>query len=255
MSLRLGRLSLKSARVPALVLVVVGTAGLGCASTSADDDDDASEESGGKGGSGGTSSGSGGTGGSGVTEIPAGPEAACPAYPETVAVAVLVEAIGLSAAPQHSVTFYEMGSLRTIADIACTPTGEMLMSADGCLEKYRCDTCEMTLYAPSPGTMSRPWGLDSFEANPDCERFRAFYRLMDPKDVAGGGGIQDRMAVPGNATSDPCGDCLSACQGDSSCCTGSGCTCQGACEPTGCVGSLTLCCGFGGCICTDNCPY
>jgi hypothetical protein len=252
-----------SGRVMAALLLAAGLVVSGCASNPAGEDGDSGEAGTGatggssqSGGTGGTSNQSG-TGGTGTPEIPAGPAVACSmTYPATVAVAVLVEAIGTSPAPQHSVTFYEGGSMRTVGDLDCAPTGMTLTSADTCSEDYACGPCKMKLYAPLPSGSSTPYfGLDSFEKNADCESFRAFYRLMDPKDAAGGGGIRMNAPVPGNATSDPCGDCLSACQGSDSCCTGTGCTCQGACEPTGCVGGLSLCCGFGGCICTDNCPY
>lgn len=61
----------------------------------------------------------------------------------------------------------------------------------------------------------------------------------------------------GGVNSAACQDCLSACQGYSSCCTGVGCICEDECKSTSkCGPGLTYCCGpQGDCFCWEDCPY
>jgi len=73
--------------------------------------------------------------------------------------------------------------------------------------------------------------------------------------LEGGGGACGASSFCGPPTSDPCGDCISACSGLPSCCTGLGCICQDECAVSGCTPPAEFCCGPYDCICTTNCPY
>jgi hypothetical protein len=61
----------------------------------------------------------------------------------------------------------------------------------------------------------------------------------------------------GDAPNTECDDCLAACDGLPSCCTGTGCMCQDECAVTSCGDPYALCCGAYDCTCTlpADCPY
>lgn len=60
----------------------------------------------------------------------------------------------------------------------------------------------------------------------------------------------------GGGGSSACDECLDGCQGLSSCCTGSGCICQDACQPEGCSAGMIRCCDdYGFCMCVADCPF
>ncbi len=196
-------------------------------------------------------------------DVPEGPAPACKAYPEPVAIAALNEALGPAPEPQLSVTFFGAGSIQTVGGAECAPfassTDPSTLGTNwmSCFESYDCGGCEVWAgYYEGDAQYPEAWYLISRDQDAACARYDAFYQLLDPKTVASGGGALEGEVVGGDGGGgDPCGDCLSSCQGLSSCCTGTGCACESACAPKGCLPGLTMCCGIGSCICTDNCPY
>jgi hypothetical protein len=52
---------------------------------------------------------------------------------------------------------------------------------------------------------------------------------------------------------DSCGNCLTDCAGLPGCCSGEGCTCEGACMPSNCSAPYQLCCNAYFCLCRETC--
>lgn len=192
--------------------------------------------------------GSGGAGEGGG----AGPT--CTGYPSEIAVAELEEALGAAPKTQFPALFSAEGRITSLDTTACAPTVGLhdphaKVQWMTCLDAYDCGGCEIWYgYFAGDATNPESFWLVGDDAGPSqCAPFVGFYRLEAP----------DTVADPsGGSAGDPCGDCLASCQGLPSCCTGSGCACQGACAPAGCSSGSTLCCGpYGDCICSSNCPY
>jgi hypothetical protein len=193
------------------------------------------------------------SGGSGATSTSGGggttPQ--CAPYGVALAVAELDEALGTEPKTQFPATFTEEGFVASLDTTACQPTAGVNNPHEKvlwmtCLDAYDCGGCEVWL-GHYQGDDMNPEAWYLLGDDTDCAQFAGFYQIKEPAQVAdpGGGGSRDA-----------CGDCLSSCSGLPSCCTGSGCACQGACTPTGCSAGSSFCCGpYGDCICTSSCPY
>jgi hypothetical protein len=191
-----------------------------------------------------------------------GPMPSCERYPDPVAIAALQEGLGEAPEPQLSATFLGLGALGTLGGTTCAPTTSDTDPATlgtnwlTCMESYDCGGCEVWAghYEGDPD-FDESWWLVARDPDPDCNRFEAFYRLLEADVVATGGGVLDGEVEGDDGVGDACSACLESCSGLSSCCTGTGCACEGACQPTECLAGLAHCCGIGSCVCTDNCPY
>ena len=231
--------------VPLAAILVAGS----CLGTGGEEDevpDPPGEEGGGADG------GEGGDGG--------GTSPRCEAYPDALAVARLNEALGPAPATQLALELRD-GVLERLDLLDCRQVAGEGSPADrvgwmSCLEAYACGGCEVWLgwYEGDGADYPESWYLVSGETNPaSCDKYDGFYNVGDGSQATSESPTPD---PGGGASGDACSDCLSACSGLPGCCTGSGCMCQGSCQPAGCGSGFGYCCGsYGDCICMQNCPY
>lgn len=148
---------------------------------------------------------------------------------------------------------FDQGALTTFEGVACraASSGAKTSEFGSCEQYYVCGCCGFRLERSGSGAQIEQ--VPSFKGescSPDFPQ-RTQYEVRAPPISMGG-----QAGTGGTSSMSACDTCLSTCRGLSGCCSGVGCICESDCQVTSCGPGFTLCCGpYGGCFCSDSCPY
>jgi hypothetical protein len=148
---------------------------------------------------------------------------------------------------------FDQGTLTTFEGAACraASSGAKTSEFGSCRQYYVCGCCGIQLErSGSEAVIERVSSLSGESCSPDFPANTDYEVRSVPSGTGGQAG------TGGASSMSACDTCLSTCRGLSSCCSGVGCICERDCQVTSCGPGTTLCCGpYGGCFCSDSCPY
>jgi hypothetical protein len=149
---------------------------------------------------------------------------------------------------------FDQGALATFEGVACraASSGAKTSEFGSCRQYFVCGCCGFQLERSGSGAMIE--AVPSFRGESCSPNFPEMtdYEVREPPASGAGG----QAGTGGTSSRSACDSCLSTCRGLSGCCSGVGCICESDCQVTSCGPGFTLCCGpYGGCFCSNNCPY
>lgn len=151
---------------------------------------------------------------------------------------------------------FDQGALVTFEGAPCRPasSGAKTSEFGSCRQYFVCECCTVELERSGSGATFEHIRISSGES---CSSDFPQGTQYEVRGASGGtGGTGGQPITGGTGPKSACDTCLSSCRGLSSCCSGVGCICERDCQVTECGPGTAFCCGpYGGCFCSDNCPY